>query len=168
MIVLSLDLSLNGAGMAVLSLCGDKVEVLETCLVDNKKTKGLSVGAKLYKIHQNIVRLLKKYNPDMVVREKGFSRFADTTQKLFRVVGVADLALFDHGTTKDMAELSPTTVKKHLTGAGKADKMLVQAALRGYLIPEQRFIQFESDDTSDAVAVGIAQLLKDGVELRRD
>lgn len=166
MIILSLDLSLNGAGMAVLSLCGDKVEVLETCLVNNKKVKGLSVGAKLFKIHGNIERLLDKYEPDLVVREKGFSRFADTTQKLFRVVGVADLALFIHDPDMNMLELSPTTVKKHLTGDGKASKEEVEAAVRKYMIPEQQLLKFESDDTSDAVAVGIAQLLKDGVELR--
>lgn len=165
MIILSLDLSLNGAGMAVLSLQGDKVEVLETCLVDNKKVKGLSVGAKLFKIHGNLIRLLGKHNPDVVVREKGFSRFADTTQKLFRVVGIADLALFEHDPLKNMEELSPTTVKKWLTGDGKAAKEQVEAAVRGYLIPEQQDMEFASNDISDAVAVGIAQLLKTGERL---
>lgn len=165
MIILSLDLSLNGAGMAVLSLQGDKVEVLETCLVDNKKVKGLSVGAKLFKIHGNLTRLLRKHNPDIVVREKGFSRFADTTQKLFRVVGIADLALFEHDPLKNMEELSPTTIKKWLTGDGKASKEQVEVAVRKYLVPEQQDMEFASNDISDAVAVGIAQLIKTGERL---
>ena len=88
------------------------------------------------------------------VREKGFSRFPHETQALFKVVGVADLAAWKaYGT--EFVEIAPTTVKKLLTGSGKANKDEVAAALEKY-IGEQ---QFEADDESDAVAVGIAWLI---------
>jgi len=89
------------------------------------------------------------------VREKGFSRFPHETQALFKVVGVADLAAWKaYGT--EFVEIAPTTVKKLLTGSGKANKDEVAAALDKY-IGEQ---QFEADDESDAAAVGIAWLIR--------
>lgn len=89
------------------------------------------------------------------VREKGFSRFPHETQVLFKVVGVVDLAAWKaYGT--EFVEIAPTTVKKLLTGSGKANKDEVAAALDKY-IGEQ---QFEADDESDAAAVGIAWLIR--------
>ena len=62
------------------------------------------------------------------VREKGFSRFPHETQALFKVVGIADLAAWRaYGT--EFVEIAPTTVKKLLTGSGKASKDEVAAAL---------------------------------------
>ena len=61
------------------------------------------------------------------VREKGFSRFPHETQALFKVVGVADLAVWKaYGT--EFVEIAPTTIKKLLTGSGKANKGEVAAA----------------------------------------
>ena len=48
---------------------------------------------------------------DVFVREKGFYRFPHETQALFKVVGGADYK-----------EISPSAVKKLLTGNGKASK----------------------------------------------
>ena len=62
------------------------------------------------------------------VREKGFSRFPHETQALFKVVGVADLAAWTTCRT-ECVEIAPTTVKKLLTGSGKASKEEVAAAL---------------------------------------
>ena len=91
----------------------------------------------------------------MFVREKGFSRFPHETQALFKVVGIADLAVWKaYGT--EFVEITPTTVKKLLTGSGKASKDEVAAALEKY-IGEQ---SFEADDESDAAAVGIAWLIR--------
>ena len=62
------------------------------------------------------------------VREKGFSRFPHETQALFKVVGVADLAVWTTCRT-EFVEIAPTTVKKMLIGSGKASKEEVAAAL---------------------------------------
>lgn len=61
------------------------------------------------------------------VREKGFSRFQHETQTLFKVVGIADLAAWRMRKTQ-FEEIAPTTVKKLLTGTGKASKEEVAAA----------------------------------------
>ena len=88
------------------------------------------------------------------VREKGFSRFPHETQALFKVVGVADLAAWKKCHT-EFVEIAPTTVKKLLTGSGKASKEEVAAALESY-VGEQTY---GSDDESDALAVGMAWLM---------
>lgn len=87
------------------------------------------------------------------VREKGFSRFPHETQALFKVVGIADLAAWRTCRT-EFVEIAPTTVKKLLTGSGKAGKDEVAAALEQYLGKQT----YATDDESDAIAVGIAWL----------
>lgn len=61
------------------------------------------------------------------VREKGFSRFPHETQALFKVVGVADLAVWNKHRCA-FVECAPSTVKKALTGSGKAGKAEVATA----------------------------------------
>lgn len=94
------------------------------------------------------------------VREKGFSRFPHETQALFKVVGVADLVAWRTCRT-EFVEIAPTTVKKLLTGSGKASKEEVAAALQEHW----GAYEYATDDESDAVAVGIAWLLMNGFSL---
>ena len=93
-----------------------------------------------------------------VVREKGFSRFPHETQALFKVVGVADLAAWRTSKT-EFVEIAPTTVKKLLTGSGKAGKDEVADSLERYVGK----ITYMTDDESDATAVGTAWLLMNGL-----
>ena len=87
------------------------------------------------------------------VREKGFSRYPHETQALFKVVGIADLAAWKTCST-EFVEIAPTTVKKLLTGSGKAEKDTVAAALESYVGKHD----YATDDESDATAAGIAWL----------
>lgn len=61
------------------------------------------------------------------VRERGFSRFPHETQTLFKVMGIADLAAWQKHQS-EYIELAPTTIKKLLTGSGKANKQEVADA----------------------------------------
>lgn len=88
------------------------------------------------------------------VREKGFSRFPHETQALFKVVGISDLAAWKM-CNAEFVEIAPTTVKKTLTGSGKASKAEVAAALERYVSR----IEYAKDDESDAVAVGITWMI---------
>lgn len=97
-------------------------------------------------------------NVDVYVREKAFSRFARETQVLNKVVGIADLVAWQ----QSMAifnEIAPTTVKKLLTGSGKAEKVTVAKALERYLDTQV----YKTDDESDAAAVGVAWLLQNNL-----
>ena len=61
------------------------------------------------------------------MRERAFSRFPQETQALFKVVGIADMAVWEHA-KQSWEEIAPATVKKLLTGSGKARKEEVAGA----------------------------------------
>lgn len=92
----------------------------------------------------------------ILIRERGFSRFNKETQRLFRVVGIADYVAFTEGLAFE--EISPMTVKKHVTGNNKASKEAVAAALEAYVGKQD----YACDDESDAVAVGVGWLIEKG------
>lgn len=95
------------------------------------------------------------------IRERGFSRFAAETQTIFRMVGVTDLLIWRLA-GKSFDQIAPKEVKKFVAGDGKATKVSVAASLPYYVGD----IQYASDDESDAVAVGIAWLIKNGYEVQ--
>lgn len=96
------------------------------------------------------------------VRERGFSRFATETQTIFRMVGISDLVAWDKAHAV-FEQLAPKEVKRLIAGDGKAKKDLVAAALPYYMGE----VEYKTDDESDAVAVGIAWLIKVGHEVKK-
>ena len=129
--------------------------------MDFKNSK-LTHGEMLYKIYNTLIYELGElsWSYDVVcVREKAFnSRGSQGEIGIFKVVGVTDCAVWDvlH---KEWSELYPVTVKKELTGSGKAEKQDVAKAVLRYF-PEAKF---ENDDESDAAAVGIAYMIQNGI-----
>ncbi len=79
------------------------------------------------------------------------------------MVGVIDLALENLCGRRTFDELPPPTVKKLVAGSGKASKKEVAAALPRYVGQQT----YQSDDESDAVAAGIAWLVKNGYEIKK-
>lgn len=96
------------------------------------------------------------------VRERGFSRFATETQAIYRMVGVTDLVLWDK-TGKSFDQLAPKEVKLLVADNGKATKKTVCEALAPYVGQQE----YKTDDESDAVAVGVAWLLKNEYEVKK-
>lgn len=127
-----------------------KVHVERLCHLNSRGSKKCHG-----EILTDIYTLLSELSADVMVfvREKGFSRFSHETQALFKVMGIADLAAWQaHGC--EYHELAPASVKKLLTGNGKAIKQEVADALTQY-VGEQIYA---TDDESDAVAVEISWL----------
>ena len=164
MIVLGMDLSLNGTGFAVVEHKDDGTifihetcyRVVELCFVNNKgKYAKLSHGDRLKRIADELIRILNTYKIDIVVREKGFTRFNKATQVLYKVHGVIDyiLALYGQG-IKEVDPVSPTTIKKQIAGTGKADKILVMQGLDKYV----GHLDYETNDLSDATACAVYAL----------
>lgn len=159
-----MDLSLNLPAMAVLEIRDGRPWIVDTYYVDNKKKTKYTTAQKLSEIAGELAFIAKEHTDIVhIVREKGFSRFANTTQLLFRVVGVSDLAGIELFNCKDIEELTPTTIKRLIAGNGKADKQEVEDGVRELLAPEQKEYKFYSDDVSDAVAVGLAYYIKKGL-----
>lgn len=162
-ITLAMDLSLSQPGFVVLALTDvggePKPIILEVSHVktDAKKPHGYRLG----EISEEIDRLIAEYEPEHIVREKGFSRFPAVTQTLFKVVGISDLYAWMRS-EKEVEEIAVTSVKKLVTGNGKASKKDVEEAVRRILRIDQADY-FANDDESDAAAVGIAYYVKKGL-----
>jgi crossover junction endodeoxyribonuclease RuvC len=157
-VILALDLSLASTGYAVARVEKGKVEVLDYGHVNNKRYARKSQAFRLHRIATVLKDIFKKYPIEEVVKEKGFSKGHVSTQALFKVAGVADLMSFSFG-HDNIEELTPATVKKAVTGDGKASKEQVAEALAKYVGE----LDYATDDESDAVAVLIAYCLKENL-----
>ena len=122
--ILAADLSLRCPGFAVLQYEGGKVSIERLCHLDNRRSKA-AYGEILCAIYDLIAELSSGI--DVFVRERAFSRFPQETQALFKVVGIADMAVWKHA-KQAWEEIAPATVKKLLTGSGKAGKEEVAGA----------------------------------------
>lgn len=152
---LGLDLSLSSSGIAVMEVIERVPYLIIATQVKTKPSE--SHGWRLYTIARGLRDIRKEHEPfAAIVREKGFSRFAAATQAIFKVVGVVDFFLRDY----DIEEISPTTVKKHVAGSGKAKKDEVEAGVRKILDLDESY-KFSSDDASDAVGVVLTYLYKE-------
>ncbi|GAB6153691.1 hypothetical protein JCM17380_24410 [Desulfosporosinus burensis] len=164
--LLAMDLSMSFPAFAVIDIVMGKALVKEIRYTDNKSGQfpKLSHAERLDRIAKDIIQIFIDY-PDIeaVVREKGFHRYANTTQVLFRVVGVSDLKVFEASGITKIDEIAPTSVKLLIAGSGKSSKDEVAAGVREHLVPLQKDIDFYTDDCSDAVAVGIAWMIKHGL-----
>lgn len=153
--ILAQDLSLNSPAFAVLEVVEGEVEILHLSHLKTNTKK--EHGYRLLQIYNHIKNIYEEHpDLDAVVREKGFSRFPKVTQSLFKVVGVSDIIAYINK-FNTVHEIAPTSVKKFITGNGKASKDDVADSVNTYLGTN---INFKTDDESDAVAVGIAFLIQ--------
>lgn len=150
-----MDLSLSCPAFAVGYVEEGHIVIVHLSHVKTKSKD--SHGTRLRLIFNHLEKVLDEF-PDInhVVREKGFSRHAVTTQALFKVVGISDLVA-NHFGHDVVTEIAPLTVKKLITGNGKASKEEVAENVCRFLSTQ---VNFATDDESDAVGVLIAYALQ--------
>lgn len=164
-ITFAMDLSLSSPGFAILAATDEGLPIiLEVSRIKTNANK--SHGHRLGVIGEEIDRYIRTYDPEHLVREKGFSRHARTTQALYKVVGVSDLYSYMRS-DKEIAEIAPTSVKKAITGSGRAEKTDVALEVLQQLQIENtdEFYSVNKkgerkliDDITDACAVGLTYM----------
>ena len=160
--VLGADLSLRRPGFALLDIedKDGKATILNVKLmsVDTKTKKNLTHGQILTQIYHAFIDFLGKdymYQNIFYVREKMvMSKKVPSERDVAKVVGLMDFLL----DTKAWNEIYPSTIKKHITGSGNAEKSLVAECLREYV----GVLDYKNDDESDATAVAISWLIERG------
>lgn len=159
--VIGADLSLKRPGFCQLHIkkTNEGLSILDisTSSVDNKtKTKAHGLLLDEIQRHATAIFIRDKELKTFYVREQGFigSKGAMAQMAKFKVVGIMDLLAQRCG--QKWYQILPVTVKKYVTGNGKAQKQQVQKAL-SYYVGER---QYNNDDQSDATAVAIAWLIK--------
>jgi len=162
-VIVGLDLSLNGTGICVIKVNKYNIKIIKEIYIDNKKVSSKDRGKKLWNIYCNIddviSEILERGVTPTVVMETGFSKHNKATQALYSVVGVVELVLFCNGLGIKKG-YAPTTIKKTITGNGRATKEEVATEARQYLVSSQADFVFQSEDTSDALAVALAYAIE--------
>lgn len=164
--ILALDIS-GSPGFAVVEVKtlkgGPRVSLLH---VTHAKTDASNTDSERYSyIEAKTVQVVHEYGPfDAVVREhftKGGNK--RSTQIVFGAWAAVDSALGRYGYAISADnEITPSAVKLAAAGNGKADKAEVEAGVRRILKLPADFA-FATDDESDAVAIAIAYLKREGL-----
>lgn len=104
---------------------------------------------------------------DIYLREKPIMGHFMDTDRLLRVAGISDMILWKFR-RQQFFDIAPSSIKLLVAGSGSARKDAVASFLELYVGPQE----YATDDESDAVAIGIAFLIKEGyidsrVEIQR-
>lgn len=154
--LLSLDISLTCTGFVVCRVENGKLVIRDSGIIRPVMDKSNSHdGYRLLPLARFIESLYETYSDleDYVVRERGFGRFNNETQAIFKAHGVVEYVLHD----KDIISYAPKTVKAKVTGNGNAKKESVEKHVRDFLA-DPNFV-FLTNDVSDAAAVAITHFL---------
>lgn len=157
---LGLDLSMSSPGFAVIEVKKRVPYLIEATHVKTDSSDPYSLRTK--HIEQYAALFIRKHKPvDYVVREAFTSKIPRTNYSIFSAWNAVDRALGLYGYTVNTADIPQQTVKKTLLGKGKAEKEEVAEAVRRLLrLPSD--YKFGADDESDACAIVLAHLIRDG------
>lgn len=159
--VLGADLSLKRPSFCVLSVKKEDKAIItniEFLTVDNKTDKKKTHGHLLEEIHAAFLKIYPLNSAVFAVRENEIMKVKVPSERsLSKVVGLMDWALWSFF-GKEWYSIYPMTVKKLITGFGKATKEEVADALEYYVGKQE----YKFDDESDAAAVAVAWLIQQG------
>ncbi len=146
--LLGLDPGLRHTGWGIINAKDENIKWIASGSISPKSS--LSLSARLKKIHIEINKVIKEYNPEVAAVEEVFVNMnGQSTLKLGMARGAAITTCAIH----DMLvfEYAPRRVKKSLTGSGRAQKDQVKSMVQ-ILLPG---CKVKSEDESDALAVAI-------------
>ncbi|MFB6355890.1 MAG: crossover junction endodeoxyribonuclease RuvC [bacterium] len=121
---------------------------------------------RLKAIYDSVKQLSNSYEPDVAaVEEIFFNKNVKTAITVGQARGVILLSLSDYGREMsaefELVEYNPSTIKKVLTGTGKADKRTVQRIVKQELrlsgIPQP-------NDAADGLAIALTYCFEDRFE----
>ena len=148
MIIIGIDPGLIKTGWGIIEKINNNIKYIASGTIKTNAT--LPIGERLLNIYNKIDFIIKTYKPNVFSIEETFvNNNPLSSLKLGHARGVAILA----GSTNNLPifEYSPNTVKKTLTGVGKAEKQQMVAMIK-YIFPT---IKTETEDEADALCIAI-------------
>lgn len=151
------DFSVRCTGIAQLHYCADSRTVSIVSKRHIPVAESVPVGKALSRIMDIFTNTTAPNAIKLVCRERVFiGHFADA-DRLLRLAGAADMTLWQLK-EQNFIEYAVSTIKKCVTGNGRASKEEVASALEHFVGTQE----YTSDDESDAVAVGLTFFIKEG------
>jgi len=119
-----------------------------------KLSDKLSFAQRLSRLHRDVTHLVAEFVPAVAAVEAPFHgvsarsalQLAHARGVILAVLGEADIPVFEY---------APATIKKAVTGSGRAEKQQVQFMVRRLIRGAD---EYESEDVSDAMAAALCHL----------
>lgn len=141
--IYGLDLSMSDTGITIFD---DTKPIFIGSVATNPEK---SHGERLKEIYDFLSFLRDKYPPNVVCIERGFSRFNNSTQVLYKVHGIVNMLFCDI----EQIYYTPKTIKDSIV-SGKASK----EEIKDKILEKYPDIIFKNNDESDAFAIVLTYL----------
>ncbi|CAN5320372.1 crossover junction endodeoxyribonuclease RuvC [soil metagenome] len=178
MLILGIDPGTATTGFGVIEKNPDEdFKILEWGLIETDKDTKPHV--RLHEIHEQMLMILDRFKPDILVMEKIFMfNNAKTVIRVTQAQGVILLASTGTGMNIDVFEYAPQTIKKLITGSGRANKKEMEAhvheilgkKLEGLSLKDghgkdRKMTKTYVDNAIDALAIALCHLMKENEEI---
>lgn len=164
MIILGIDPGTSDTGYGLIRVTGrngtTNLNAIKWGII--KTSKERSPQKRLQTIHEQMNLLIYKYKPDVLAIEKIF--FASNAKTAIRVGQAQGVMLLSAATyDTEVYEYAPPTIKKLVTGDGRADKKQIQKSLRavfGAKVRSPKHKKTHFDNAADGLAVALCHHYK--------
>lgn len=173
MLILGIDPGTATTGWGLIKKIEDRdFEIIEWGLIETKKETAPHI--RLHEIHEQMLSILDKFRPDVLVMEKVFMfNNAKTVIRVSQAQGVILLSCASSGINIEVFEYAPQTIKKLITGTGRANKKEMEAAVKEILGAKlskkdlkdgngkaRKMTKTYVDNAYDALAIAMSHLMK--------
>lgn len=163
--ILAVDTSLTCCGVSVVDISKGKATVKNVSHYAPSAKYPLVLRAELMEAWATLyVSIYCKRGVDVIVRENFKGQTSIQNHPVHSAWSSWDRALLKFGLEFTDKPISPLSVKKTVTGSGKAEKDVVAKHVRKLTGYEG---EFATDDESDAVAIALAYALQNGLMKKR-
>jgi len=149
MFILGIDPGVADTGWGIIKQSGNQLTLVDFGVI--KTSSKLKFSERLKMIHQELQKIIKKFQPDKIACEElFFCKNVKTALMVGQARGVILLTVMEN--KKDICEYTPLQVKQAITSYGRAEKGQVQRMVKILLnlktVPQP-------DDAADALAIAI-------------
>ena len=160
MLILGIDPGTATTGFGLVNFTKTGNEVVEWGLIETDKM--LLKEIRLDFIYEEMLRLFDKHKPDVFVFEKVF--FSSNAKTVIAVGQAQGVMLLAASKAKvHVEEYAPGTIKKMITGNGRANKKEVQEHIRkilGSRVKSEKHKKTHFDNAADALAIALTHAFK--------
>lgn len=162
MLILGIDPGTATTGFGLVDLNGNGNEVITWGLIETNKD--ILKEHRLNLIFEETLRIIQLHKPDVFVIEKIF--FASNAKTVIAVGQAQGVMLLAASKAKvQVYEYAPGTIKKMITGSGKANKKEVQShiiKILGDRVKSEAKKKTHFDNAIDALAIALTHAFKVG------
>jgi crossover junction endodeoxyribonuclease RuvC len=158
MLVLGIDPGTATTGYGLVRFTESTLEVIEFGLIETDKRS--APQDRLASIYEEMVKLIKRVEPDIFAMESVF--FATNAKTAIRVGQAQGVMLLSAASLQiPVVEYAPGMIKKRISGSGRADKKDIQKSVRKFLgskVRSQAHKKTHFDNAADALAVALCHI----------